>query len=365
MPLPALSSVARRLLGAGLLAGVFLSAASAAGDIKQFRDWTVACDNLRACNAFGFDTELSGHSYIRLERAGDTDAGLRITIVVEAQKGVKFTLGFDDPGLAGLPTGPVSGEPAGDDDDVQRLTIAEPQAVAAALASLRKAKTIAIARIDPPGGQPSDPVNSEISLSGLAAALLWIDDQQKRVGTVTALVGRGDKPAAAVPALPAPPVVVAAKRGTGAVPKKAPAAVLAKARAACEDKTLSEPDDVARLGANDVMYSFVCRELSGAYNFVNALVIDSPGRSPRLAEFKFPREYGATEKDYSPINAGFDAETQTLSTFNKGRGIGDCGFASDWVWDGQSFRLILSKSMPDCHGVPEDEWPTVWRAQRK
>jgi hypothetical protein len=133
----------------------------------------------------------------------------------------------------------------------------------------------------------------------------------------------------------------------------------------CEDRKIREPDDVARLAANDVMYSFVCPNLSGAYNLFNALVIDSPGKQPRLAEFKFPREYGAIEHDYSPINAGFDEATQTLSTFNKGRGIGDCGSSSEWAWDGKAFQLILSKAMPDCHGVPEDEWPTVWRAERK
>ena len=359
----------RPSLSRSLLAGAFLcaalSAASAAGDIKQFRDWTVGCDNLRACSAYGFDTELSGNSHIRLERAGAAEAGVRITLVVEAQKSVKFTLAFDELGLGGLPAGPLAGEPNGDDDETRRLVISEPQAAAAAIASMRKAKTIVITRIDPPGAQPSDPATSEISLSGLAAALLWIDDQQKRVGTVTALIGRGDKPATAVPAVPAPPVVVAARRATGQAPKKASTAVIAKARAVCQDKELSEAEDVVRLGANDVMYSFICRELSGAYNFFYALVIESPGRGVRVAEFKWPREYGASETDYSPINVGFDASTQTLSTFNKGRGHGDCGSASDWAWDGQAFRLILSKAMPDCHGVQQEDWPIVWRAERK
>jgi hypothetical protein len=356
-------SLAQFLVAAAFVSAA-LSAASASGDIRQFRDWTAACDNLRACNAYGFDAELSGNNYLRLERAGAADSALRMTIVVDAQKDVKLTLAFDEPGLAGLPAGPIAGDANGD-DDYRRLTISEPQAVAAALASLRKAKTLVITRIDPAGAPPSDPVISEISLSGLAAALLWIDDQQKRVGTVTALVGRGDKPAAAVPAVPAAPVVVAARRASGPVPKKAPAAVVAKARAVCEDKTIGEPDDVSRLAANDVMYSFVCPGLSGAYNYFNALVIDTPSRPPRLAEFRFPRDYGATDHDYSPINAGFDATTQTLSTFNKGRGIGDCGSASDWVWDGQAFRMIGSKAMPDCHGVGESDWPTVYRAERK
>jgi Protein of unknown function (DUF1176) len=363
MPSQSRSSVACHLVGAGLLAAVFF-AARASAEMKSFRDWVAACDNLRSCSAYGFDAELSGNSYLRLERDGAADAPLRITLVVDAQKDVKFRLGFDDPALAGLPTEPIAGEPNGD-DDVKRLVITEPQAVAAALASLRKAKTLVIMRIDPAGAPPSDPVKSEISLSGLAAALLWIDDQQKRVGTVTALIGRGDKPAAAVPAVPALPVVVAAKRAIGPTPTKAPAAVIAKARAVCEDKTLKETDDVTRLGPSELMYSFVCTKLSGAYNSFNALIIDSPGRQVRVAEFKFPPGFGAEGRDYSPINAGFDEATQTLSTFNKGRGLGDCGSGSDWVWEGQAFRMILSKAMPECHGVAEPDWPTLYRAERK
>jgi len=358
-------SSAARLLGAGLIAAAALSAAPASADIKQFRDWIAACDNLRACSAYGFDVELSGNTYIRLERAGAAEAPLRITIAVDAQRDVKFRLAFDDPALAGLPSAPVTGEAIGDDDELKRLTISEPQAVAAALASLRKAKTLVVTRIDPANAAASDPVKSEISLSGLAAALLWIDDQQKRVGTVTALIGRGDKPAAAVPVVPALPVVTAATRPNGPVPKKAPAAVIAKARAVCEDKKLGEPDAVARLDANAVMYSFVCTRLSGAYNYSHALVIEQPGKPVRVAEFRFPREYGATDHDYSPINAGFDAETQTLSTFNKGRGLGDCGSTGEWVWDGEAFRMILSKAMPECRGIGESDWPVLYRAERK
>jgi hypothetical protein len=364
MSLPSRSSTVRRLLGAGLIVCLALPAAPACADIKGFRDWLAACDNLRACSAFGFDTELSGNNYLRLERGGAADSSLRITIVVDAGKDLKFRLAFDDPGLAGLPGEALVGETSGDDDS-RRLTIAEPQAVTAALASLRKAKTLVITRIDPAGAPPSDPARSEISLAGLAAALLWIDDQQKRVGTVTALIGRGDKPAAAVPAVPALPVVTAAKRAAGATPKKAPAAVIAKARAMCEDKSLREADDATRLGPDEMMYWFQCTKISGAYNFVTALVINSPGKPVRPAEFKFPPGYGADAHDYSPINAGYDEETQTLSTFNKGRGLGDCGSAIDWAWDGQVFRMVLSKAMPECRGVPQEDWPALYRAERK
>jgi hypothetical protein len=365
MPSHIRSSTARRLLGAGLLAAAALATAPASADIKQFRDWIAACDNLRACSAYGFDAQLSGNSYVRIERDGAAQAAVRLTIVVEAQKNVRFTLAFDQPGFPGLPDGPVAGESNGDDDEFQRLVISSPTAVAMTVASLIRVKALVITRIDPAGATPSDPVKSEISLSGLTAALLWIDDQQKRVGTVTALIGRGEKPGDAVPAVPALPVVTAAKRASSPAPTKAPAAVLARARAVCEDKKLGEPDDIARLDANTAMYSFVCTKLSGAYNYSHALVIEQPGKPVRLAEFRFPREYGASDHDYSPINAGFDAEAQTLSTFNKGRGIGDCGSTSEWVWDGQAFRMILSKAMPACHGVGEADWPVLYRAERK
>lgn len=122
-----------------------LFAPPASADIKRFGDWTAACDNPRACIAYGFDAEISGNYYLRLSRAGAADAPLRITIAVDVQKGVKSTLAFDAPGLGGLPAVPVAGEANG--GDYKRLVITEPQAVAAALASLRKAKMLVITRI--------------------------------------------------------------------------------------------------------------------------------------------------------------------------------------------------------------------------
>lgn len=96
-------------------------------------------------------------------------------------------------------------------------------------------------------------------------------------------------------------------------------------------------------------------------------MIDAPGKPVRVAEFRLPPELATKARDAieTNINAGFDEETQTLSMFNKGRGLGDCGSQSEWVWDGQAFRLILYKSMPECHGVPEADWATLYRAARK
>jgi hypothetical protein len=360
-------SCAVRLLPGVALACALLGAGSASAEIKDFRDWTAACDNLRNCNAYGFDIDARGSAFIRLERGGGADAQLRISIAIDVQDGSSFELSFDDPGLGGLPPQAVTGA-KNDEDDYKRLVISNPQVVEPMLAGLRKAAKLIITRIDPPGATPSDPGTTEISLSGIAAAMLWMDEQQKRVGTVTALIGRGEKPASAVPAPPAAPIVTAAKLSTAPVPEKPPAAVFAKARQVCETKKrFTEAENITRLTGEEVMYWFPCKELSGAYNFFYALVIAAPGKPLRIAEFKLPREVDGQKAGNveTNINPGLDDETQTLNMFNKGRGLGDCGTTSDWVWDGATFRMISYQTMPTCKGVPMRDWPTLFRAERK
>jgi hypothetical protein len=345
-----------------LIAAVFASPASA--EIKEFRDWTAACDNVRHCNAYGVEVGSGSSAYMRLEREGGAAAPLTITFGVDVQKASQFKLSFDDPAIAGLPSGPQSGM-ENDEYDGKRLVISDPAAVEAALAGLRKATALIITRVDPPGTQASDPVTSEISLSGLAAALLWIDDQQKRVGTVTALMAKGVKPTSAI-VPPSMPVVTAAKPSS-LTPPKPPAAILAKAQAVCDStKKFTDAEDTTPLAGNKVMYWFHCEEMSGAYNANFALLLAEPGKPVASVTLKVPRELVVTDDNAVPsINPSFDAATQTLSTFDKARGIGDCGTSSEWVWDGTAFQLLSYKTMPTCNGIPSDDWPTLYQAQRK
>ncbi len=366
MPVARRPLVACRLLAVSLLACAAFAAGPAHAQTKQFRDWLAGCDNLRTCTAYGFDSTQMGGAYVMLTRDGAAGAGLRVTIAVDVQNGSKFKLSFDDAALGGLPAEAIAGE-TNNDDDFKRLVISDPKAVETLIAGLRKAKKLIVTRIDAPGATASDPATTEISLTGVVAAMLWMDDQQKRVGTVTALVGRGDKPATAVPAPPALPVVTAVKMPTDPKPAKAPAAVIAKARSVCEDKKIIEEDDATRLGADQVMYWFPCTEKSGAYNFYSALVLAERGKPVREIELKLPRELATKDNNgvEIAINAGFDESTQTLSLFDKGRGVGDCGESSDWVWDGRAFRLISYRQMPSCMGVAPGDWPVLYRAERK
>jgi hypothetical protein len=368
MILPA-APLRARGLAAGLIAASALYAAPASA-MRDFRDWTAACDNLRTCTAYGFDADVGGGAYLRIERGGAADAPLRITVAVNTEDNVKFELSFDDPAIAGLPSATVAGT-TNKDDDLKRLVITNPQVTGPMIEGLRKAKKLIVTRVDPPGATPSDPAVTEISLSGFAAALLWIDEQQKRVGTVTAIIGRGDKPASAVPALPAAPVVTAAKAGIGAKPdpKKAPAAALAKAQKVCDStERFTEAEDATRLDATSVMYWFHCKEISGAYNYAYALLVVAPGKAVQIASFKTPRELGGdtgSDDNDTSMNPTWDDASRTLALLSKGRGLTDCGTTSEWAWDGAAFRMITSKAMPACKGVPTSDWPSLFRAERK
>lgn len=354
------------------IAALALCAATAAqaSDFKQFRDWYAACDNLRNCSAYGFDAEFlgGGLSYLRIERGGAPEAPVKVTITVDVPKGAKFTLRFDDPALPGLPSGPQSGAEYDGSDDGRRVTIAGSEAL---IESLRKAQKIVITRDNPPDRALKDDEKvSTISMSGAAAALLWIDDQQKRLDTVTALVRRGAKPASAVPPQPKAPVIVAAKPAPDAKAPKPPADLLAKARKLCNGDEKAKLEESDPLAPGLSLYSYSCPEMSGAYN-LNSVYFIVPAGQPQAARavsFLWPVKVGDITHDGQQelaTNSSFDAKTQTLNIFNKGRGIGDCGTEEAWVFDGKTFRLAELKLMSECKGAIAEDWPVVYRAEVK
>jgi hypothetical protein len=352
-------------------AGAFSAGASAAD--KDFRDWHAACDNLRNCTAFGLEADDPANAWVRIEHGGAPAAPARITIAVDVNEKSNVVLAFDDAALPGLPAGPVA--PARSDNDAfGRVVINDPATVDTVVASMRKAQTLAVRRVDPPDGEKSDPETSTISLSGAVAALLWIDEQQQRLGTATALIRRGDKPVSSIPPQPKAPVIYAAKpHPAGAAPRTlAPAEarlLTAKAKALCgEGERHTALDDSARLAPDTSLYEFSCKDNSGAYNFASVFLIvpDAAPQAARAVKFAFPAGIDAKgAPEALAINAGFDPKTMTLSTFNKGRGLGDCGSAEDWVFDGQTFQLALLQSMPHCKSITAGDWPVHYRAERR
>jgi hypothetical protein len=329
-----------------LAAALALPPAMAAADgVNSFKDWTVVCDNLRACQVGGFavdDSELP--AVLRLSRAAAAGAPAKVEIDLLGEvvfEGKAPALAID--GRVVMAARVVTSR-----DSADFTVVLDDAQVGPLLGAARNGTLLSIRAGDKEVGQ--------VSLAGMVAALRYVDDQQKRAGTVTAMIAKGPLSAASVPAPPPMPVVHAAPAiaQTG-LPSKPPAAVRAlSSKVECDVEPGSEGEpEASRLSADKVLWQIPCG--GGAYNFSSLFVIvDKAGRAnPASLE-------GAD--DGLATNAGYDPKTRILSSYDKGRGIGDCGGSSQWVWTGEAFVLSEAAVMPVCRGYGGD-WPTVFRAE--
>jgi len=97
---------------------------------------------------------------------------------------------------------------------------------------------------------------------------------------------------------------------------------------------------------------------NGAYNYYSyALLIDNAGKV-RPATFEISGGMGEGS-DNSLVNADWDEKSREITTYAKGRGLGDCGSIQAYAWDGRSFRLKRMGVMGECRGSMD--YIPVWR----
>lgn len=330
-------------------------------EMREFREWRAACDNGNRCMAWGG----SDSGWIRVAIDAGPDAVPTVSIgswafgdVDKAPETLRLRIDGRDFALRGGPQ-----DAANVDAAAQRAR--------AVIAALPASRSLALAS----GGQTAD-----LPASGASAALLWIDERQGRLGTTTALLRRGDRPASTVPGAPALPRVVPAPvvSQTGfegaANPMEdepraltVPAAVEGlkevKACRAENNAYLNKAVLAARLDASTVLWGIPCG--SGAYNATYVLYLARPdGSGVRPAPL--PERTPRTEGDIGGqgpwlVNPVYDAQRRTLTVFPRGRGLGDCGTVTTWTWTSGGFALSEERSMGDCWGMTPDVWPTLWR----
>lgn len=313
---------------------------------KQFRDWYTTCDNTNQCTAYISSDDHNGFLLVRMDPGPD------------ARAQVYFSLWSPDGGAsrttATIDGQRFTGQTVSEDDgsSYTHITPASDQL----LRALSQGHTLQLHR--------DDGESERVSLSGVAAAFLWIDVRQDRAGTPTALIRKGQRPLSTVPsAPPAPQLVPAPAIAQSNLPSaSAPPASLANLAAVKEclaDSSDFQKDDysVDRLGSDQLLWGVPCG--AGAYNFSQIyFVTRNDGSQPR--QITFPT---AGEPIKRLTNSSYSPQSRSLGQFNKGRGIGDCGNMSEWTWTGSSFALKSEISIETCAGVPWDLWPTLWRAR--
>lgn len=189
----------------------------------------------------------------------------------------------------------------------------------------------------------------DFSLAGLTAALLWIDEQQNRIGS--------ERVAEALPA--------DKERVTTREP--APLSNELRARHAAnvdceplEDLVHGEDSMSFRMTATDTLHLIPC--WAGAYNFGYMVYVDGKHGSQQsyLASYSNALGWSGTP---AVVNPWFDEKTNTLSDFYKGRGLGDCGTSGLWKWADWGFKLLEYRAKSACDD-PENpgNFPVVYRA---
>jgi hypothetical protein len=337
----------------GLVAALALAGQAQAAGTKAVKDWLGVCANTGACTAFGFGGgDDTPGPYLMIRRNAGPAAAVEVTLVNDAgdtQPAADWTLTLDGHPIPGV--GPVHA--AGSESGARARFGA--RTAAALIAALRNGRSLAFSA----GGEDV----GQISLAGSAAILLWVDDQQGRVDTVTALAKPGGKPASAVPPpAPAPLIRAAPPVSQKGVPDHAPKG-MTKGIADCDAEAETPDEVVARLAPGVMLWGPQCT--SGAYNAVNVFFVGDE-HAKGLKRIKFPEPPGAGQaSDDEPFNAAFNPNTQTLSSFSKTRGIGDCGEQASWVWDGRAFQLISDQVMDACRGVPSDDWPPLFVSRQR
>ncbi len=323
-----------------LIAAIAL-AAPQPGTLRTFRDWTVGCDNGRVCQAVALLPENGEGATLALKRGPEERAASEIWVTLRSE-------GAESPAFLA-----VDGQrfALALDAATQSLRVRDGQNVARLLGQATR-----IEALDERGR-----VLGVVSTRGSAAALLAMDVDQRRTGTIGALVRRGS--ATRVPPAPALPVIVsppASARPARALDEARVRQLLGADLTQCEDAQGLDVTTV-RLDARNslVLATHPCG--NGAYNvFSTPYVVDERGRATRAL---FDHEPGMqAECDGATlVAADWDRATRRLTSFVKARGIGDCGSGQTYAWEGSRFRLVEQTVMGECRG--STDYITTWRAR--
>lgn len=336
------------------------SAAAAPGDpiYREIKDFVVACDNLRTCSVRWAPEEGDGgfEAYFDIAREGGPAGRLRVSLGASNEEAARpdvRTLTMDGVAFGRNLRWRYDPEAA--------AMVVEGAEALTYLRALSNGDVLTFS-----DGKQQRPV----TLNGLKAALLAVDEAQGRLGTVGAYVRTGPKPDAGVPAPPPAPVVVA-RRPEPAL--KVPPGFAAKVRrtqakvleAGDCDPERRDADAAYPLNRGEVLVALGC--MMHAYQS-SMLLFRAPREAPeRATPVVMPLAAGDTppgpEDRGRYVEGEWSPESATFFEAAKGRGLADCGQSTTWAFDGAAFRLAEAHRMHRCSGGPPGDWPTVYQSK--
>ncbi|MEP1443591.1 MAG: DUF1176 domain-containing protein [Hyphomicrobiales bacterium] len=332
-----------------LVAGLGISLPAHAQD-ASFKDWSISCDNAGYCEASTRDTK-------------DMAGQLRIGRLKQSNALWEISVELDKSNSSGLR--PIQLRIAG-----QRTTRLSPNRDFATFGNPDRFHLVNSASLQPLfrrmiesrrmfasfSDGASKRVEASYSLNGLSAALLYIDDQQKRLGS---------------PRVAGPPSgnrVVAEPSDLKAPDNMAKIAETEHERTTDREECDADGATSYALGTAistlDDKNSLAIIPCSvHAYNVTfQAYVINHRTKKAKRQQWAVYSGFTGWIGTDRLTNVNFDEESKELFMAHKGRGLGDCGTAGVWKWEEFGFKMVSFHAKDECDGK-DDDWPQVFPVQ--
>lgn len=333
-----------------------------APEVMEYGDWSTACDNARECTAVSVSRDY-------VKRIEGTDQGdyAAPKLWVKRRAGPRAaTRVFVDTSVWGeaRPLGALTlhvyydcdGDCTGRAYALKQIESGRyelaPAQVAAFLAESAKTGRAATRRRD-------GSMHGIITTQGMIAALRFIDENQERRDTVTAIYSRGKRPVGAVPSEPPRPAVSAMRGEKEAIGGSSDdTALQARRRELCgamARESFDPPSQRFRLTNGHVLWSVGCS--SNPHHEKRLWLIERS--AGRFDVFRMPRpEQGRPAELPILPNSDFDPGSGQITSYSGGM----CGWRRRWAWTGSAFAMIDAIEMPTCIGIPLHQWLQTYRA---
>jgi len=314
-----------------------------AAESFQHHNWEVVCDNTNICRVAGYSDEMvNNKATVLLTRKAGANESIsgEVQIAYYDNNEDMFTNIPDDFNLEMYINDIHYGFVAMHKKDLSSPL--SPKQIDALLSSPHASRSIV---------WKYKAYTWELSDSGLVAVLLRMDTYQKRLNTIGAIYKKGKRSEKYVLAPKVEPIISVQKILNSE--KK----ILSKKEMQLLEESLpfdsevcyfDEGDDVnitvQTLSENKLLVSRFC--WGGGYNSASSFWVINK-KTPFHP--KLVTNYGT----------GFYVDSTgigTISITHKGRGIGDCWSAEEFVWDGKNFPQSLSTTTGLCRGFTGGAW---------
>jgi hypothetical protein len=365
-----------RVTFASTLAALSIASSGVSGSVhaqtapQTYRDWSVTCNNVKTCMAYSTSANSEGglarrpvglsddlpEGWITIERAAGPSNAARIQLSRPDLSSDQIPAGAElrllGPNGRVLPRG-VFAATMGSRDVIEVAPALNNQFLSVARGASHLVLVV---------GPVKRPVFF-VSLSGLVASGRAMDARQGRTGAVDALIDIGRKPVNSAPAAPELPQI-AAYAFTKRPKVRPPEYIMERRRTECDDAERLDAGgsniESFDIGRGRVLWSIPCG--AGAYNMWNRYYIAPP--RGMLMRAQFLRQVAVDgEDDINMVNANVDPAKGTITTFNKARGLGDCGSSETYAWNDRDFVLAGSSAMVPCGGIVSDFWPSTFASR--